>query len=113
MLKLCSHGGPFVPAPCDIYGIVNEAEFFVGSFKFKFVPIRGGVINAESDDISRCIRDFDAIRFDMSNCESSLLDLIHEIDHEQGTTLGDNIVYVSWVFEYVWESCGRKSINGV
>src|SRR5688572_3936592 len=113
MLKLCANGRPSVSGPSNVYCIIDETEFLVGSFKFKIVPVASGIISDESDEIRRAIRDFDGVCFDMSNSESSLHNLVFEVDHEQGPTLSDNIVYVSGVFEDVWESGGGKTINGV
>ena len=71
------------------------------------------VVHDELNDLRRSIGDLDRVRLDVSNNKAPFLNLVLEVDHKQGSTLGDDIIFVAVVMERVLKAGRSQSVNGV
>lgn len=79
----------------NINGVVDEAHTIVGRFVLENITVHLAVVHDELDDLRRSVGDLDRVRFDVSNNKAPFLNLVLEVDHKQGSTLGDNIIFVA------------------
>ena len=49
----------------------------------------------------------------MSNNKAPFLNLVLEVDHKQGSALGDDIIFVTVVMERILEAGRSQTVNGV
>ena len=85
----------------DVNGVVHQAHPVVGSLVLKGIAVLLTVLHHKVDDGRRCVRDFNGVRLDVGNSKAPFLDLVLEVDHKQGSALGDDIVFVPVVPEGV------------
>ena len=87
----------------DVNGVVHQAHPVVGSLVLKGIAVLLTVLHHKVDDGRRCVRDFNGVRLDVGNSKAPFLDLVLEVDHKQGSALGDDIVFVPVVPEGILE----------
>ena len=97
----------------NINGVVDEAHTIISRFVLKNITVHLAVVHDELNDLRRSIGDLDRVRLDVSNNKAPFLNLVLEVDHKQGSTLGDNIIFVAVVMERVLEAGRSQSVNGV
>ena len=114
MLELCTRGRPStVLILRNINGVIDKTHTFVRRFMLKVVPVLLAELDDLLNDLGSCIGDLDRVCLDMGNDEALALDELHEVDHEQSTTLCHNVVDVSRVAEGIRELRSRKTVDAV
>ena len=88
----------------DVDGVVHQAHTVISSLMLENITVHLAVLHDELDDLRRSIRNLDGVRLDVGNSKAPLLDLVLEVDHKQGSALGDDIVFVPIVPEWVLEA---------
>ena len=88
----------------DIDGVVHQAHPVISSLMLKGVAVLLAVVHDELDDFRSSIGDLDGVGLDVGNSKAPFLDLMLEVDHEQGSALGNDIVFVPVVPEGILET---------
>ena len=97
----------------DINRVVHQTHPVISGLMFKGVTILLAVLHHEFDDCRSGIRYLDGVRLDMGNSKAPFLHLMLEVDHKQGTALGDDIVFVPIITEGVLEVGRGQTIDRV
>src|SRR5580765_736175 len=113
MLELSSHTSPVPPATSNIYRIVDKTEPFVRRFELELIPVFPPKMSNELDNVLICIRNLDRIRLDVDRSITMLLNSMLQVNHEQRTTFGNDVVFVSIISERIIEMSARQSIDDV
>ena len=87
----------------DVDGIVHQTHAVIGSLMLKDIRRTFAVIHNELNDLRCRIWDLDGVRLDVGNSKAPFLDLMLEVDHEQGSALGDDIIFVAGIPEGILE----------
>ena len=95
----------------NIDRVIHQAHPVIGGLVLKDITVLFAVIHDELDNLRRCVRDFDGVRLDVGNSKALFLDLMLEVDHEQGSALGDDIIFVPGVPEGVLKVGRGKTID--
>ncbi len=77
------------------------------------ITVHLAILHDELDDLRRSIRDLDRVRLDMGNSKAPFLDLMLEVDHKQGSALGDDVVFVPIVTERVLKAGRSQAVDRV
>src|SRR5580765_291235 len=97
----------------DVDGIVHEAEFLVRNLVLEGVSVVLAELLHELDDGEIRTRDLDRVGLDVNVLETLRLDRVLQVDHEQGTAFGDDVVLVPQVPERVVEVRRRQAVDDV
>ena len=97
----------------DVDGVVHQAHTVIGGLMLKNITVHFAILHDELNDLRRGIRNLDRVRLDMSNSKASFLDLVLEVDHKQGSALGDDVVFVSIVTERVLKAGRSQAVDRV
>ena len=117
-LELSACGSPFASVLTifvlgDINGVVDEAHTIVGRFVLENITVHLAVVHDELNDLRCSVGDLDRVRLDVSNNKAPFLNLVLEVDHKQGSALGDDVIFIAVVMERVLEAGRSQPINRV
>ena len=79
----------------------------------KDIAVLLAIIHDELDNLRRRVRNLDGVRLDVGNSKAPFLDLMLEVDHEQGSALGDDIIFVAGIPEGILEVGRGQTIDRV
>ena len=77
------------------------------------ITVHLAVVHDELNDFRCSVWDLDRVRLDVSNNKAPFLNLVLEVDHKQGSALGDDIIFVTVVMERILEAGRSQTVNGV
>ena len=113
LLELLAGCVPTVFVMCDIDGVVDEQHSIVGRFVLECVAVLLPKLEDLRNDAIVGVRDFDRVSLDVRNGVSFLLNEMLQVDHEQSAALGDDVVHVPGVSEWVVEFGGGESVRRI
>ena len=97
----------------NIDGVVYQANSFVLCFNLKGIPPLLSIIIDELLKFRSGIRYLDGIGFDVNNSTTTSFHFMLKVNHEQSTTLGNNIVNIARISECILELSRSQTINRV
>ena len=97
----------------NINGVVDEAHAIISRFVLENITVHLAVVHDELNDLRRSVRNLDRVRLYVSNNKAPFLNLVLEVDHKQGSALGDDIIFVTVVMERILEAGRSQTVNGV
>ena len=97
----------------NINGVVDEAHAIISRFVLENITVHLAVVHDELNDLRRSVWNLDRVRLDVSNNKAPFLNLVLEVDHKQGSALGDDIIFVTVVMERILEAGRSQTVNGV
>ena len=77
------------------------------------ITVHLAVVHDELNDLRRSVWNLDRVRLDVSNNKAPFLNLVLEVDHKQGSALGDDIIFVTVVMERILEAGRSQAVNGI
>lgn len=111
---MCTGCGPFsVFILGDINSIVYQAHSVICSLMFKGVAIPFSIIHNKLNNLRSCVRNLNRIGLNMGNSKAPFLYLVFEVNHEQSSSFGYNIIFVSRITEWIIEICRSKTVNRI
>ena len=113
MLELSTHSGPLIAASSNIDRVVDKTELIVGPFVFELIAVLLSEINDEVDDLRRCVRNLDGVSLDVCDRETTILNCFFQVDHEQSTTLGYDVVFITVIPKWVVKLRACESVDNV
>src|SRR5699024_8374586 len=97
--ELSTGSGPSIPILRHIYRVVHKTELHIGLYIFEVVPIPLAARSHLIDDVFIHIRNLTRVRLDVGYVVTLLLYVVHQVIHEQRTTLGYDVILVARVSE--------------
>ena len=97
----------------NINGVVDEAHAIISRFVLENITVHLTVVHDELNDLRRSVWNLDRVRLDVSNNKAPFLNLVLEVDHKQGSALGNDIIFVTVVMERILEAGRSQAVNGV
>ena len=97
----------------NINRVIHQTHAVVRSLVLKGVAILLTIVHDELNNIGVRIRDLDRICLNMCDRITTLVDLVLEVDHEQSSTLGYDVVLVANITEWVVELSRCQTIHAV
>ena len=97
----------------DINGVVDEAEPVVLVLNIELVPILLSELMNELLRFFGRILNLDGVRLDMKDMDSSFFQSLPQVDHEQRSPLGHDVVHIPGVSEGIIELGAGKAIHAV
>ena len=97
----------------NIDGVVYQANSFILCFNLKCIPPLLSIVIDELLKFRSGIRHLDGIRLDVDNSAATSFYLMLKVNHEQSTTLGNNIVDITRISECILKLGRRQTINRV
>ena len=97
----------------NINGVVDEAHAIISRFVLENITVHLAVVHDELNDLRCSVWDLDRVRLDVSNNKAPFLNLVLEVDHKQGSALGDDIIFVTVVMERILEAGRSQAVNGI
>src|SRR5699024_732592 len=105
--ELSTGSGPSIPILRHVYRVVHKTELLVGRFMFEVIPIPLAEVHHLLNDVLVCIRNLNRVRLDVCYVVTLLLYIVLQVNHEQRTTLGYDVILVARVSELVVELSRR------
>ena len=92
----------------DINGVIYETHPVISRLMLEGVAIEFAISRHEVNDFRRRVRNLDGISFDMSDGKAASLNLMLQVNHEQGSAFGYDVIYVAVVAEGIFKAGARK-----
>src|SRR6476620_11229137 len=113
VLELCTHCCPTPIVFCDINSVVNEAEFLIRCLVTKRITTFFSQLTNKSNDLRRGVRNLNGIGLDMSYLETLILNRMLQVNHEESTTLGDDVILVPVVLELGVKPSAGQTVDNI
>src|SRR5688500_6072311 len=96
-----------------VHRVVHESELAVRSLVLEVVAVLLAEFFHELDVLVGGVGDLHRVRLDVNDLGTTLMERALQIDHEEGSSLGDDIVHISNITEGVDEFGRGEAVNDV
>ena len=93
--------------------VVHECHRLVRGLMFELIPILSTKIKHLVDDVLVCFWDLDGVRLDVGYIITLLLDIEHQIHHEERSTLSNDVIHIANIAELVVELSTSQAVDRV
>ena len=91
----------------NIHGVVHDTHLVVSRLVFERIAVLLAELGDEVNHLLSDVGELDRVGLNMDDSPSLLLTSIFQIDHEQGSALGNDVVNIARIPKRILKRCSR------